>query len=163
MNRSSVNVVVDMAIGAAFFISLSSTRHEILHIGAGIVLVCGSAAHIALHRRWLITHTRWMFAGRSIRRRGCESGRISLATRTNYILDLMIFATFAVCAVSGIALLLSTSATLTGIHSMSSGLFAVGTLAHMMLKWRSLMGITGKVFRRMLALFARTAKRSADA
>ena len=163
MNRSSANVVVDMVIGAAFFISLSSARHEILHIGAGIVLVCGSAAHVALHRRWLITHTRRVFDGRSVRRRVCERVRVSLTTKVNYMLDVMIFAAFAVCAVSGIALLLSTSATLTGIHSMSSGLFAVGTLAHMMLKWRSLMRITGKVFRRMLTLFVRTAKRSADA
>ena len=163
MNRSSTNVAVDMVIGAAFFISLSSTGHEILHIGAGIVLVCGSAAHVALHRRWLIAHTRRVFVGRSIRRRGCERVRVSLITKVNYMVDIMIFAAFAICAVSGIALLLSTSATLTGIHSMSSGLFAGGTLAHMMLKWRSLVRITGKVFRRMLALFGRTAERSADA
>ena len=89
--------------------------------------------------------------------------RVSLTTKASYILDVMIFAAFAVCAVSGIALLLSTDAALTEIHSMSGGLFAVGTLAHMMLKWRSLMRITRKAFEMSLALFGRTARRSADA
>ena len=163
MRRSTANIIVDMVIGAAFVMSLSSTRHEMLHIGVGVVLLCGSAAHVALHRRWLITQTRRTFAGHSIRKRGCQRVRTSLTTKANYMLDVTIFAAFAACAISGIALLLSTSATLTGVHSMSGGLFAAGTLAHMVLKWKSLMRITRSAFRRSLAHFGRTAKRSADA
>ena len=51
MRRSTANIIVDMVIGAAFVMSLSSTRHEMLHIGVGVVLVCGFVAHVALHRK----------------------------------------------------------------------------------------------------------------
>ena len=98
MNRASAKIVVDMVIGAAFVTSLTSMRHEALHVGAGIVLVIGSAIHIALHWRWMAKHTKNALGNCVTPRCPSSHRETSSMTRMNYLLDMAILAMFMICA-----------------------------------------------------------------
>lgn len=158
MNRSTINMTVDIVIGGAFLLSAFGIRNDLLHIVAGIILVTGSIVHIALHWEWIVRHTK--------RTRGAATadgyrGKTSRITRVNYALDMTICSMFAVCAATGLALVFIDASWLTSIHTMSGGLFAIGTFAHMALKWKSLLTITKRALRTALGPRGRRRSRPA--
>ena len=163
MNRASAKIVVDMIIGAAFVISLTSMRQESLHVGAGIVLVIGSAIHIALHWRWVAKHTKNALGSCVIRGSPPSHRETSSTTRVNYLLDMAILAMFMICAGTGLAFAFTDSTPFLSAHKFSGGVFAIGVLVHMTVKWRSLMSITEKVLRRTVGFFNHARTRSAEA
>ena len=148
MKRASANMAVDMVIGAAFVASLISTRHDLTHLGVGVVLACGSVTHIVLHGRWMVRQTKIVFG----RREASDDARRRMKTRpltmVNYTVDMTVFVMFAVCAVTGLALVFTEDAMIVSTHSAAGGLFAAGVLAHMTLKWRSLLMITERAFKK---------------
>ena len=158
MNRSTINMTVDIVIGGAFLLSTFSIRNDLLHIVAGIILVTGSIIHIALHWKWIIRHTKRI---RGAATADSYRGKASLITRANYALDVAICSMLAVCAATGLALVFINASSLASIHSMSGGLFAIGTFAHMALKWKSLLAITKRALRTVLDPRGRRRSRSA--
>lgn len=163
MNRASAKIVVDMVIGAAFVTSLTSMRHDALHVGAGIVLVLGSAIHIALHWRWVAKHTKKAL-GNCVAPGGPPSYReTSSIARVNYPLDMAILAMLIICACTGLTFAFADSAALLSAHKLSGGMFTIGVLVHMTLKLRNLMSITEKVLRKTAGFFNRARTCSAEA
>ncbi len=110
-------------MGVLFIATAFSWRNSWTHLVLGSVLAVAVAAHLWLHRQWLIRQARRMVSP------GDKPLRVR--TRLDLLVDMSIGAMFIVSAISGAVILLSDGPLWTGLHSVSSWSVFLGFIVHL--------------------------------
>lgn len=126
-SRSRLNLFIDSIAGLAFLSSALSGRNYYFHIGASILMIAVVVIHLGLHWDWVVRCSRKL-------PRGSAPGQVR--TKINYTVDMFIAVMFAISVISGVVLMTSNAEIIIRTHGLSSWMFVLGVLLHLLLHWR---------------------------
>ena len=130
----------------------SRTEWDMIHTWSGVLMIMVALIHVLIHWNW-ITGT----AGRVWQAITGKRSGFGFRLTYNIILDATIAVSFLICSISGIYFMFNTvsgpsidKTTWDMIHTWSGVVFVLTATLHIVLHWKWITNITGKMFRRKI-------------
>jgi len=128
----------------------SKTNWDLIHTWSGALMVMAALIHIIIHWNWITGTISRVWQVITGKRKG-----FGFRLTYNIFLDATIAISFLVCAVSGIYFMFNTASgpsiaktTWDMIHTWSGVVFVLTATLHIVLHWKWITNITGKMFHR---------------
>jgi hypothetical protein len=149
MNRNSLNLLVDLSVFVGFLAATAPlftglAIHEWLSLAVAVVII----VHLLLHWNWIVGITKRLF------------GRVSHASRVNYLLNTLLFIAFTIVTFTGVmiseevlplfGLRLAHDGAWRQLHGLASNASVILIGLHVALHWNWIVNVA----RRLLGLGA---------
>ena len=128
----------------------SRTEWDLIHTWSGVLIIMSALIHVVIHWNWITGTARRTWQVITHKRDG-----FGFRLTYNIILDALIALSFVVCSISGIYFMFnptsgpsSTKTLWDMIHTWSGVMFALTALLHIILHWKWITNITGKILNR---------------
>lgn len=130
----------------------SRTEWDLLHTWSGVIMIMAALVHVVIHWKWITgTISRiWRVIT------GKEKG-FGFRLTYNILLDTVIALSFLICSISGIYFMFNTASgpsiektTWDMLHTWSGVTFVLTAILHIVLHWKWISNITGKIFHRQV-------------
>ena len=147
-------------------ILLTRETWDLIHMWGGVLMIIAVAFHLWIHRQWLGMMARKLFN----QTRG-HGYRLSKGGKINLWVDAAIALSFLITAITGVYLLFAPAGGYQGgrnpgwdpgflfarttwdlIHTWAGVALAVAAIFHLVIHWRWVTKVTGKMFRRIVSM-----------
>lgn len=137
----------------------SRTAWDLIHTWGGTLMIMAALIHIVIHWNWIAGTT-----GRIWRVITGKQNGFGIRLTYNILLDATLAISFLVCSISGVYFMFNTAGgpsinktTWDMIHTWSGVIFTLTAILHIVLHWKWITNITGKMFGRKVNSSGRAA------